>query len=377
MKFIKVLSLAVIMILVIALILILQIYLSTHLFFGDVPGGIFRGFNSVVKVLPLVQYESILREFIYVPIALSVILLSVFLLVKGIPRGLNLSGIGIMVSALLLVIMIMLFPKFYNEKKIGRILIRQSSTIARQYRRQPMSVYNSYSSTLLRTGYAAGGAGLLIFGAGLIILAIRRKGGQKKKTHVKKKTASPGNSKKPLFAKRTKAQREAEKKRKEARKKQEKAKKEQEALEKAAAKRRAREKPLKAYLGIKPFIFISYAHKNNKAVYKVLHELHNNRSRLWYDEGIEAGEEWPEIVGNRIRKCRYFLVFMSRAANNSRNVRNEINFALKENKKIVVVNLESTKLSDGLQLQIGSVQHIEKYNTKNRDFIKKLISVLT
>ncbi len=134
--------------------------------------------------------------------------------------------------------------------------------------------------------------------------------------------------------------------------------------------------PFSAYGGAKPYIFVSYAHKDMKAVFAIIDKLNSSGYRFWYDEGLEPGEEWPEIVGKRIIKCGQFLVFMSPSAVKSRNVRNEINLAFSENKNILVIYLDSTRLSSGLKLQLGSVHFVKKYDLKNDEFFKKLRSAL-
>jgi hypothetical protein len=57
-------------------------------------------------------------------------------------------------------------------------------------------------------------------------------------------------------------------------------------------------------------------------------------------------------------------------------VRNEINLAFNENKDIIVVFLDETRLSEGLRLQIGSVQYINKFETTEKEFYEKLKKVL-
>jgi hypothetical protein len=131
-----------------------------------------------------------------------------------------------------------------------------------------------------------------------------------------------------------------------------------------------------AYSGAKAYLFTSYSHKDMKTVFKVLKALNRSRYRIWYDEGIEPGNEWPEVVGKSVIKCSQFLVFMSPSASASRNVRNEINLAFNENKDIIVVFLDETRLSEGLRLQIGSVQYINKFETTEKEFYEKLKKVL-
>jgi hypothetical protein len=131
-----------------------------------------------------------------------------------------------------------------------------------------------------------------------------------------------------------------------------------------------------AYKGIRPYAFTSYAHKNMDEVFSIIKKLNRDRYRIWYDEGIEPGNEWPEIVGSAVVNCSQFLVFMSPYAADSRNVRNEINLAFSENKDIIVIFLQKTNLSEGMKLQIGTVQFINKFDLTDRDFYDKLTKVL-
>jgi len=134
--------------------------------------------------------------------------------------------------------------------------------------------------------------------------------------------------------------------------------------------------PIEAYSGNKPYIFASYSHKNIKEVFWCIKKLAESRYRIWYDEGIEPGNEWPEEVGRALTGCRLFLVFMSPAAMDSRNVRNEINFASSENKSMMVVFLQPAELSEGMQLQIGTVQFIHKNEMTEAEFLDKMKKVL-
>ena len=134
--------------------------------------------------------------------------------------------------------------------------------------------------------------------------------------------------------------------------------------------------PIEAYRGSKPYVFASYSHKNMTEVFGVIKKLADARFRIWYDEGIEPGNEWPEEVGKALTGCQLFLVFMSPSAMESRNVRNEINFASSENKAVMVVNLQPAELSEGMKLQIGTVQFINKHEMSDADFIEKMKRVL-
>ena len=135
--------------------------------------------------------------------------------------------------------------------------------------------------------------------------------------------------------------------------------------------------PFEAYQGSKPYLFISYSHENMREVFNTIRKLNSNRYRIWYDEGIEPGNEWPEEVGRAILNCSQFMVFMSPTAVNSRNVRNEINLATSDAKSILVIYLQETELSEGLRLQIGTVQNLNRYEMTEPEFLDKLKKVLS
>lgn len=122
-----------------------------------------------------------------------------------------------------------------------------------------------------------------------------------------------------------------------------------------------------AYTGNEPYIFISYSHRDMSAVLPVLDGLHNGNFRFWYDNGIEAGSEWPEYVAERMQSCNCVIAFMSKNAQDSHNCRREIHFAIEEKKPLLVVYLEDFTLSPGMRLQLGSLQAIFKNKFKSID----------
>ena len=134
-------------------------------------------------------------------------------------------------------------------------------------------------------------------------------------------------------------------------------------------------KTVKAYEGTEPYIFISYAHKDSDKVLPLIAALQSNGYNVWFDNGIQAGSEWPIYIEERLTDCTTMLVFMSEAAVASRNCRNEINLALKLNKEILVVHLEETVLRYGMELQLGSVQALFKYRQPDESqFINNLVT---
>lgn len=138
--------------------------------------------------------------------------------------------------------------------------------------------------------------------------------------------------------------------------------------------------PFEAYHGDEPYVFISYAHRDAAVVYEEIARLHEAGINIWYDEGIEASNEWPEEIARAVVDCTVFLAFISPRSTASVNCRNEINLALNENKPFLAIHLEETELPLGLRLRMGDLQAIlrhklpvDRYQKKTQDSLDQLL----
>ena len=130
--------------------------------------------------------------------------------------------------------------------------------------------------------------------------------------------------------------------------------------------------PFDAYDGTEPFIFVSYAHKDGRRVYPELKRLHEMGYRIWYDEGIDPGNEWPEEIAKALGRAALFLVFISENAIGSKNVKNEINFALNRDKPFLAIHLQEVILPDGLELRMGDIQAIMMWRIDETNYLRKI-----
>ena len=96
---------------------------------------------------------------------------------------------------------------------------------------------------------------------------------------------------------------------------------------------------LKAYEGPEKYIFVSYAHKDSTTVFRVLSQLVDKGYRIWYDEGIVPGSEWPENIAQHLAGSTAVMVFVTARSMNSDNCRSEITFAKTRQKRILSVFL--------------------------------------
>ncbi len=130
--------------------------------------------------------------------------------------------------------------------------------------------------------------------------------------------------------------------------------------------------PCPAYHGSEPYLFISYAHKDSDQVFGEIERLNDLGYHVWYDEGIAPGNEWPEEIARALEACSLFVVMLSPNAAQSKNVANEIHFALDENKPFTAVYLQETKLSSTLHLQIAAKPAIRKYDMSEGEYVRTL-----
>ena len=108
----------------------------------------------------------------------------------------------------------------------------------------------------------------------------------------------------------------------------------------------------------RPYVFISYAHLDLETVMPCINALKQSGVNLWYDEGIQAGSEWPEFIAEKVVSCTKFVLFISKSYLNSQNCKRELNFAISRKKDILSIFLEDVVLSPGVEMQLGTYQAI-------------------
>ena len=111
-------------------------------------------------------------------------------------------------------------------------------------------------------------------------------------------------------------------------------------------------RPPPSYTG-EPYIFVSYSHVDTERVFPEITWLTEQGIHVWYDEGITPGEEWTAELAQAIRDASHFLFLVTPNSVVSKNCSNEVQFALKHDKQLVVAHMEETELPDALELAIG------------------------
>lgn len=128
------------------------------------------------------------------------------------------------------------------------------------------------------------------------------------------------------------------------------------------------------YNGEKPYVFISYAHKDAEKVMSIIRQLQADGYRVWYDEGIDPGTEWDDNIANHVENCGCFLAFMSGNYLASENCRDELNYARDLNLSRLLIYLDEVILTGGLAMRHNRLQalHYYKYSEMKGMFYKRL-----
>lgn len=129
----------------------------------------------------------------------------------------------------------------------------------------------------------------------------------------------------------------------------------------------------KPYEGSDKYIFVSYCHKDKKHIFPIIERLAHDGYRVWYDEGIDPGSEWPEIIARHLNECAVCIAFISENSLNSHNCRREISFALLKKKPFISVVIEPVTMSLGMEMQLSANQSIFKYTLQSdAEYFEKL-----
>ena len=97
------------------------------------------------------------------------------------------------------------------------------------------------------------------------------------------------------------------------------------------------------YEGRRPYLFVSYSHRDSREVLETITLLHQRRVRVWYDEGIPAGNDWPKNIEAHMRASAMVLFFLSKTALVSPNCLSEIETAVALRKPVLYFTLDDSR----------------------------------
>jgi len=131
------------------------------------------------------------------------------------------------------------------------------------------------------------------------------------------------------------------------------------------------------YNGDEPYIFVSYSHEDKELVNKIMNVLAREKYRLWYDAGLEVGNDFREELAEKIRNCNVLIFFASNRSFSSKYCSTEIITAFKYEKKIYPFFLgtnSTIEIPIQLEMIIGNSHFI--YYDNSEESIRMLIKAL-
>jgi hypothetical protein len=134
--------------------------------------------------------------------------------------------------------------------------------------------------------------------------------------------------------------------------------------------------PVEAYTGKDPYVFVSYSHKDSNIVYKAIEQLCAEYFRIWYDEGIEPGRIWKDVLEQKIKGSHCVLAFISPEAMSSSHVIRELNLTKLFGKWILPVYLTQTNLPESISEYVSSFQAMNLETAESSGRWTKLIEAL-
>lgn len=127
------------------------------------------------------------------------------------------------------------------------------------------------------------------------------------------------------------------------------------------------------YRGNKPYIFVSYAHKDSALVLPAIKMIQEAGYPVWFDAGISPGSEWAADISRHLKNASLVLAFVSDNAFESNNCRAEIVYAFGHRKPMLTVRLDNTPLPDGLDMQLSLSQMFDAFAYDDGDeFVTRL-----
>ena len=113
------------------------------------------------------------------------------------------------------------------------------------------------------------------------------------------------------------------------------------------------------YSGNKPYIFVSYSHKDTQKVVPILSELQRRGFRIWYDEGIRGGDSWMNMIGTKVENCANFLCFASENSVVSKEVKAEVIGARMKQVKMIIIRDSAACFDFATEMYISQFHNLD------------------
>lgn len=112
-----------------------------------------------------------------------------------------------------------------------------------------------------------------------------------------------------------------------------------------------------------PDVFVAYSRKDSDTCRQIVSELRGHGLNVFYDQYIQGGEEWRDMLAWNIKNCSVLMVLFTASSKDSPQVRKEVNLATSHSKSIIPVMVEDVRLEGGLELELNGINFIPYFDS--------------
>ena len=122
--------------------------------------------------------------------------------------------------------------------------------------------------------------------------------------------------------------------------------------------------------------FISYATKEQKIADDLVKRLRKNEYSCFIaTENVDPGKDYGEVIIDGVDSSNVVLLLYSKNSEKSIYVKNEINEATSENKKIIPIRVENIELSKHFRFYLATTQWVDSFGGITDECIDKIIQL--
>ena len=107
------------------------------------------------------------------------------------------------------------------------------------------------------------------------------------------------------------------------------------------------------YKGNSACLFVSYDPRDWTRISGLLRQMRDRGLRFWMSNMTPPGPELDDIIAGKLEGCDTFVAFLSDRYLNNPDVMDELNYSRDLNKKQLLIYLESSELSAGVQMRMS------------------------
>lgn len=112
------------------------------------------------------------------------------------------------------------------------------------------------------------------------------------------------------------------------------------------------------YQGGENYVFMSYSHLDKTIAGEFLAFLQFHGVRVWYDAGIPVGDNWKNVIADKLEHASAVILLCSKNSTSSEDVKTEVDCAIDCKKKILRVKLDDSEFDRGIEMYLKKFSHI-------------------